>query len=96
MNMGSLELSSTNYKAAIEAFNKAIALRPDSAPALAGGGQAYARSGDAAAAERLLRRSLEVDNTYADAADQLGLLLAQQNRFREAPGSVPAGDRGRP
>ena len=96
MNMGSLELSSTNYKAAIEAFNKAIALRTDSAPALAGGGQAYARSGDASSAERMLRRSLEIDNKYADAADQLGFLARPAESFQGSTGSVPAGDRGRP
>ncbi len=83
-NYGGLAMQQQNYPLALERFQKAIVLSPDSGYAYANAAQAADRAGQPAEAERLLRRALEIDSSDADASSQLGLLLARQERFDEA------------
>ena len=61
-----------------------LRIRPAHFAALLGAGEASARLGDAVAAEKLLRQATEADPKSADAANQLGLVLAGENRGGEA------------
>ncbi|MDA0205883.1 MAG: FG-GAP-like repeat-containing protein [Acidobacteria bacterium] len=83
-NYGGLAMQEQSYSLALERFQKAIALAPDSGYAYANAAQAADRAGQDAEAERLLRRALDIDASDADALSQLGLLLARQERFDEA------------
>ncbi len=82
-NLGSLEMAAKNYPAALADFEKAMAVHADSF-SLVGAGQAHAALGDAAAAEKMFRGALDKDGHDAEAANQMGLLLARQNRNEEA------------
>jgi tetratricopeptide (TPR) repeat protein len=83
-NYGGLAMLEQNYELAFERFAKAIALAPNSGYLHANAAQAADRAGQAAEAERLLRRALEIDPDEAGPSSQLGLLLAKQERFDEA------------
>ena len=61
-----------------------IAIRPDYAAALMGAGETYEKLSDLPAAEKMLRRAADADSKNADAANQLGLVLARQDRAAEA------------
>jgi tetratricopeptide (TPR) repeat protein len=82
-NLGSLEMAVKNYPAALRNFEKAIALHADSF-SLVSAGQAYSAMGNAAAAEKMFQKALEKDPRDAEAANQMGLLLARLNRNDEA------------
>ncbi len=82
--LGGVESAEGNSKAAIAAYRKALAIKPDLPYALMNAAQAYSQSGDAASAEKLYRHLLALDPRAADASNALGLLLAQQNRPDEA------------
>jgi tetratricopeptide (TPR) repeat protein len=83
-NYGGLAMQEQDHALALERFQKAIVLAPDSGYAYANAAQAADRLGRTGEAERLLRRALEADSSDADASSQLGLLLARQERFDEA------------
>src|SRR5207244_10262865 len=82
-NLGSLEIAVKNYPAALADFERAMAVHADSF-SLVGAGQAYAAMSDAVAAEKMFRSALDKDAHDAEAANQMGLLLARQNRTEEA------------
>jgi Flp pilus assembly protein TadD len=82
-NLGSLEMAVSRYPEALRAFERAISIHADSF-SLVGAGQAYAAMGELQSAEKTFRRALERDEHDADAANQMGLLLARQNRTDEA------------
>ena len=67
-----------------ETFERVIAIRPDYAAALMGAGETYEKLSDLPAAEKMLRRAADADSKNADAANQLGLVLARQDRAAEA------------
>lgn len=82
-NLGSLEMAVKNYRAALGDFEKAVSIHADSF-SLVGAGQAQAALGDDASAEKMFQRALQNNPQDADAANQMGLLLARQNRNEEA------------
>jgi tetratricopeptide (TPR) repeat protein len=72
------------WQPALENYQRVLAMRPVHSAALAGAAEAYAHLNDPRQAESSFRRSLESDPNNADAANQLGLLLARQDRTAEA------------
>ncbi len=84
MTLGSLEVAEENYAAGLGDFQKALAILPDAPFALLGAGRAYGKLGDPKTAESMFRRALQVNQRDAEAANELGLLLAAQNRVEEA------------
>jgi tetratricopeptide (TPR) repeat protein len=72
------------WQPALENYQHVLAIRPAHSAALAGAAEAYAHLNDPRQAESFFRRSLESDPNNADAANQLGLLLARQDRTAEA------------
>jgi protein O-GlcNAc transferase len=82
-NLGSLEMAVYRYPAALRDFERGISIHADSF-SLVGAGQAYAAMGEVQTAEKMFRRALERDEHDAEAANQMGLLLARQNRTEEA------------
>ncbi len=83
-NLGGVEMAAGNYSAALRNFETALAVRPDWPYALLNGGRAHLKLGNPQVAEKMFHRVLELDGGDADAANQLGLLMAGQNRTGEA------------
>ena len=67
-----------DFSSASEHFQRALDLNADLPYALVNAAQARSRLGDSPEAERLLRRALELDATDSEAANQLGLVLANR------------------
>lgn len=65
-------------------FEKALSILPGSVFALTGAGREQGKLGQFAKAEQSLRRALEIDPRDAEAANQLGLVYAAQDRLEEA------------
>ncbi len=82
--MGGVELADGNVNGALHRYQQALDIKPDLTYALMNAAQAYAQIGDHASAERLFRRTLVADPRSAEAANGLGLALANQNRLDEA------------
>jgi tetratricopeptide (TPR) repeat protein len=82
--LGGVEMAEGNPKRAIERYLKALDIKSDLTYAMLNAAQAYAELGDHASAERFFTRALETDPQSAEAANGLGLALANQNRLDEA------------
>jgi tetratricopeptide (TPR) repeat protein len=82
--LGGVELADGNANGALERYQRALDIKPDLTYALMNAAQAYAQLSDHASAERLFRRALASDPRSPDAANGLGLALANQNRLDEA------------
>lgn len=82
--LGSLHYDSERWKPALASFQRVLAVRPGQPSALLGAGETYAKLGDLVSAEAMLREALQSDAESSDAANQLGLVLAAQNRQIEA------------
>lgn len=82
--LGGVEMAEGNPKGAIERYLKALDIKSDLPYALLNVAQAYAELGDHANAEKFFTRALETDPQSAEAANGLGLALANQNRLDEA------------
>ena len=82
--LGQIHFEAKRWQAALENYGAVLRIRPAHFAALLGAGEASARLGDAVAAEKLLRQATEADPKSADAANQLGLVLAGENRGGEA------------
>jgi tetratricopeptide (TPR) repeat protein len=82
--LGQIYLEAERWKAALENFWGVLRIRPTHFGALLGAGEASARLNDPVEAEKLLRKAVESDPKSADAANQLGLVLAGQDRAGEA------------
>ena len=81
---GGLDAGQGRLHEAIAAYEKASSLQPDLVDVLVNAGLIYARLEQFGAAEQKLRRALEVNPADAEAANQLGLVFARQNRGDEA------------
>jgi tetratricopeptide (TPR) repeat protein len=82
--LGQIHFEAERWQAALENYRAVLRIRPGHFAALLGAGEASARLGNAAAAEKFLRQATEADPKSADAANQLGLVLAGGNRGGEA------------
>ena len=82
--LGGVEMGLGRTSAAIDYYRSALALRDDIPYLLVNAGEAYAKAGNDAEAERLLRRAIAIDPADADADNQLGLLCARSGRTGEA------------
>jgi len=82
--LGGVELADGNVNVALGRYQKALDIKPDLIYALINAAQAYVQLGDHASAERLFRRALNADPQSAEAANGLGLALANENRLDEA------------
>jgi tetratricopeptide (TPR) repeat protein len=82
--LGQIHFEAERWKAALENYRSVLRIRPTHFAALLGAGEACARLNDPVEAEKLLRQATEADPKSADAANQLGLVLAGQGRAGEA------------
>jgi tetratricopeptide (TPR) repeat protein len=82
--LGQIHFEAERWKEAIENYRGVLRIRPAHFGALLGAGEATSRLDDPAEAEKFLRQAMDADPKSADAADQLGLALAAQNRGAEA------------
>jgi tetratricopeptide (TPR) repeat protein len=73
--------------AAIEAYSGAVALRPDSMLAHLRRGEAYQHRGDFEAAVTDFRKAADLDPTAVRPREDLGNVLYQMQRFKEAAGA---------
>jgi tetratricopeptide (TPR) repeat protein len=78
------ELSSSNYRDAAAAFQKAIAAQPRNARLYLGAGVTAFLDRRDADAQRLLRRALELDSSLTDAREVLGLVLYRSGDLHAA------------
>ena len=69
---------------AVESYEQALRLSPDNINCLINLGVCKIDQGDPTAAERLLRRAIELNPNRAMAWDNLGVALHRQDRFSEA------------
>jgi len=83
-NLGGVEMAKLDYNAALECFERALAISPDLPFALVNAGQAQNRLGRSSEAEALFRRALKLVPHDADAANHLGLLLARRGDLAAA------------
>jgi tetratricopeptide (TPR) repeat protein len=83
-NLGGAEMAAGDAGAALRDYEKALALRPDMTHAMLNAADAYTRLRQPAQAEAMLRRAAKADPRDAEAANQLGLLLAKEGRSKEA------------
>jgi len=84
MNLGSLEAAAGNHRAALNNFEKALSIAPNSVFALVSAARERGKLGDVRQAEEMLSRAIQLDPANADAANQMGLLLAGEGRLNEA------------
>jgi tetratricopeptide (TPR) repeat protein len=82
--MGLAYLTGFDYKSAVTAFEKAVALNPDLPRVHSLHGRALLSSGDAAAASRAFLRALERNPNDFDANLQMGGIRQREQRFDDA------------
>ena len=73
-----------DYELAQAALRKSLLLKPNHVDALALLGAIFSDRGNAAAAERLLRRAIAISDKHFNANRDLGLLLVRTHRYGEA------------
>jgi tetratricopeptide (TPR) repeat protein len=79
-----LDLAQRDFKSARGRLDARLSEGTPSAPLLTLAARTYAAGGDLAGAESLLRRALDVDNTYLTAYGALGQLFVAQKKLNEA------------
>jgi Flp pilus assembly protein TadD len=82
--LGQIHFEGERWKAALQNYRGVLRIRPTHFAALLGAGEACARLNDPVEAGKLLRQAAEADPKSADAANQLGLVLAGQGRAADA------------
>jgi len=82
--LGQIHFEAERWQAALDNYRAVLRIRPTHFAALFGAGEASARLNDPVEAEKLLRQAMEADPKSADAANQLGLVLAGQGHAGEA------------
>lgn len=83
-NLGAVYLAQRNYAKAAEAFNKALALKPDRPTTLNGLGNALYARGQAAEAKDKWAKAIEIDPTFASAYYNLGNALESEKDDKAA------------
>ncbi len=89
-SLGNFHLRRGEMARSLEAFERAIRLRPDSVGTLVNASVAYSRAGRAADAERVLRQAAQYAPQNAAVQFNLGLLLAESKRLPEAEAALRA------
>ena len=84
IKLGQLFLHNNLIKDAVEQFETALSIDPDSAPALNNLGMAYIQIGQNAKAINYLKSALEKSNPYADIYHNLGLAYLNQKQHYKA------------
>jgi tetratricopeptide (TPR) repeat protein len=79
-----IELETTNPKAALQAYERAVAANPTDAAAWTNWGRLLHEQGDAKGAERIYRRALEQSESDALLHFNFGVVLEDLNRIPEA------------
>lgn len=87
-NLGNFYFDRKEFSKALEAFNTASRLQPDSILPLVNVAMVHARLGQNDLAEAALRRALKSDPDNAVAGFNLGLLLAEQGKVPEAEAAL--------
>jgi Flp pilus assembly protein TadD len=82
--LGSLEDSQRNWQAADEAYEHALAIRPDAATVLNNMGVSKLMRRDYVGAEKIFARTLAVDPELEEAAANLRIAQAWQGRYEDA------------
>jgi tetratricopeptide (TPR) repeat protein len=82
--LGQIHFEAERWRAALENYRGVLRIRPTHFAALVGAGEASARLNDPVEAGKFLRQAVEADPKNADAANQLGLVLAGQGSAGEA------------
>ncbi len=73
-----------DYRGAIAAFDKVLAIHPESAEAYFNKGFAYTKLGEAAEAEAAYRKAIEFDATYAEPYIELSNIHAEKQEWAQA------------
>lgn len=81
---GHIAIMEKDFPKAVEFFNKALQLKPDSAETLAGLGEAYARGGKAKEAEPILLKTVAIEPRFSVVYDLLYLIYLDERRFADA------------
>jgi type IV pilus assembly protein PilF len=84
LNLGMTYLQRDNREASRRHFEKALKLKPDSAPAHNGLGLLYQLTGEIALAEKSYKRALSEDDSYTQVRVSYGRFLYDQARYPEA------------
>jgi type IV pilus assembly protein PilF len=84
LELASLYFSRGQTNTALTEIDKAISIRPDYGSAFNLRGLIYASLGDAAQAEQSFQRALQIDSRDADAMQNYGWFLCQNQRYAEA------------
>ena len=82
--IGNLNLQTGGYPAAIYAFQRGLALDPQSADAYMGLGSTYNSLGRTAEAEQAFRHAIEMQPACWSCFNQLGVFLNEHSRYGEA------------
>jgi tetratricopeptide (TPR) repeat protein len=83
-NLGAVYLAQKSYDKAAEAFNKALALKPDKPTTLNGLGNALYARGKAAEAKDKWAKAVEIDPTFASAYYNMGNALESEKDEKAA------------
>lgn len=84
LNLGLTYLQRDNREASRRHFQKALALQPNSAPALNGMALLYQLTGEMVLSEESFKRSLKSDDSFTEARVNYGRFLYEQKRYPEA------------
>jgi Flp pilus assembly protein TadD len=83
-NLGALDLARNDLASALQHFDRAVALDPQSSQAHAGVGVVALKRGDRATAIAAWQKAVELDATNYDALYNLATTLARNGRMAEA------------
>ena len=88
---GNAKMSRGDLKAAIAAFEKAVALAPEMYPALGNLGNAYLKSGRLPDAESAFQRALKANPGSAESYVNLGHVYFEMHKYKEAAEALSRG-----
>jgi tetratricopeptide (TPR) repeat protein len=77
-------MAAGEYELALRAYFRSMATEGTSVDALSAVGSANLRLGRLGQAEQILRRALEIDETFVPAHNNLGVALSEQGKWAEA------------
>jgi tetratricopeptide (TPR) repeat protein len=83
-NLGTLAMERQQYSQAVQYFQRALQLRPESPPVLINSALCYNSLGRNADAEKALREAIRLDPNSTPGHLNLGLLLGETGRFPQA------------
>lgn len=84
LNLGAIHVRGEDWKAALDAYRKALQLNPNLSEARYNEGFIHFRQGDWPAAEQAYRAALELDEDLPLAHFHLGLIAGQRGRYEDS------------